>query len=179
MATQLSSLLENVSTSDPATASPPRRHLCFENGCLAPSGPRALVLVLHALQHGRVLQHVWQDQEADLASTDVDLLELSHAAVPVGYGYVGHLTVHVVLSLNQLATVHLSGVGLAGDDVSLCLVQDLDGDADGHLSTLVLKDSLRSSLDNNATDSAKTAPPTGGQTEENLRNSIFIHDLTC
>lgn len=180
--------------------------MCFENGCLASSCPRALVLVLHTLQHGRVLQHVWQDQEANLASTDVDLLELSHAAVPVGYGNVGHLkvqkclrwvdpqdagssphrnppgtnlTVHVVFSLNQLATVHLSRVGLTGDDVSFCLMQDLDGDADGHLSTLVLKNSLRSSSDNNATDSAKTASPTGGQTEENLRNSIVIHDLTC
>lgn len=50
-----------------------------------------------------------------------------------------HLTVHVVFSFNQLPTVHLASVGLTGDDVSLCFVQDLDGYADGHVSTLLLK----------------------------------------
>lgn len=65
--------------------------LSFEDGCFPSSGPGALVLVLHALQHGRVLQHVRQDQEADLASTDVDLLQLGHAAVAVGDRDVGHL----------------------------------------------------------------------------------------
>lgn len=67
--------------------------LSFENSCFASSCPRSLVLILHTFQHGRVLQHVWQDQEADLAPADVDLLELRHAAITVGDGYVGHLKV--------------------------------------------------------------------------------------
>lgn len=65
--------------------------LCFEDSCLAPPCSGALVLVLHALQHGGVLQHVREDQEADLAATDVDLLQLSHTAVAVCHCYVGHL----------------------------------------------------------------------------------------
>lgn len=50
-----------------------------------------------------------------------------------------NLAVHVVLGLNQLSTIHLSSVGLAGDDVSLSLMQDLDGYPDGHVSALLLK----------------------------------------
>lgn len=65
--------------------------LCFENSSFASSCPRSLVLILHTLQHRRVLQHVWQDQEADLAPTDVDLLQLCHAAIAVGYSNVRHL----------------------------------------------------------------------------------------
>lgn len=54
-----------------------------------------------------------------------------------------NLTVHVVLSFNQLSTVHLASVGLTGDDVSLCFVQDLDGYTDGHVSIVLLKNGFR------------------------------------
>lgn len=53
------------------------------------------------------------------------------------------LAVHVVFSFDQLPTVHLAGVGLTGDDVSLCFVQDLDGYADGHASTVLRKNRFR------------------------------------
>lgn len=51
-----------------------------------------------------------------------------------------NLAVHVVLSLDQLASVHLSRVGLAGHDVSLCLMQDFDWYSDGHISTIFLEE---------------------------------------
>ena len=54
----------------------------------------------------------WEDQESDLGAPDVDVLELSHPAVPVGDRDGRHLGVHVVLSLNQLATVDLTNVWL-------------------------------------------------------------------
>lgn len=50
-----------------------------------------------------------------------------------------NLAVHVVLSLNQLSSVHLSSVGLTGHNVSLCFMQDLDWYSNGHLSTVCLK----------------------------------------
>lgn len=50
-----------------------------------------------------------------------------------------NLAVHVVLGLNQLASVHLPCVGLTGHDVSLCFMQDLDWHTNGHLSTVFLK----------------------------------------
>lgn len=53
-----------------------------------------------------------------------------------------NLAVHVVFSFNQLSTVHLASVGLTGDDVALCFVQDLDGYTDGHVSMVLLKDSF-------------------------------------
>lgn len=65
--------------------------LGLQDGRLSPTGARALVFVLHALQHGRVFQHVGQNQEADLAAPDVHLLQLSHAAVSVCDRDVGHL----------------------------------------------------------------------------------------
>lgn len=52
------------------------------------------------------------------------------------------LAVHVVLSLDELASVHLSSVGLTGHDVTLSLMQDLDGYSDGHFSTVSLKHNM-------------------------------------
>lgn len=65
--------------------------LGFKDGCLPSTGTRSLVFVLHAFEHGRIFQHVWQDQEADLAATDVNLLQLRHPAIPVRHSDVGHL----------------------------------------------------------------------------------------
>ena len=72
----------------PAPAAPT---LGLQDGRLSPASARALVFVLHALQHGRVFQHVGQNQEADLAAPDVHLLQLGHAAVSVRDRDVGHL----------------------------------------------------------------------------------------
>ena len=38
---------------------------------------------------------------------NVDVLEQSYTTIPVGDGNVGHLAVHVVLRLNELALVYL------------------------------------------------------------------------
>ena len=72
-------------------------------------------------EHGRILQHVGYYEEPDFGAADVNVLQLGHTTVPVGYGDVLDLAVHVVFGFNQLATVHLPSDGLAGDDVTLGL----------------------------------------------------------
>lgn len=52
------------------------------------------------------------------------------------------LAVHVVLCFNQLASVNLSSVGLTGHNVSFCLMQDLDWNADGHFSRMFLENKI-------------------------------------
>lgn len=49
-------------------------------------------------EHGRVAEHVGDDEESDVAATDVDLVEMRDAAVAGGDGDVLELDVHVVLS---------------------------------------------------------------------------------
>ena len=61
---------------------------------------------------------------------DVDVLQLGDSAVPVGDGDTLHLTVHVVLGLDQLATVDLPSGGLHSHDVTLGLVEDFNRDSD-------------------------------------------------
>lgn len=51
-----------------------------------------------------------------------------------------NLAVHVVLCLDQLAPVDLSGVGLAGHNVALCLMQHFDWYSDRHVSTVFLRE---------------------------------------
>lgn len=65
--------------------------LSFKNGGFAPASSCPLVLILHTLQHGSVLQHVRQDEEADLTAADVDLLQLRHPAITIRHCDVGHL----------------------------------------------------------------------------------------
>lgn len=47
-------------------------------------------------EHGCVAQHVRDDEEADVGSADVDLVEMGDAAVAGGDGDVFELDVHVV-----------------------------------------------------------------------------------
>ena len=81
-----------------------------EDAALAPGGPGASpspAPAAHVLQHRGVLQHVREDEEADLGAPDVDVLQLGHPPVPVGHGDARHLAVHVVLGLDQLASINL------------------------------------------------------------------------
>lgn len=50
-----------------------------------------------AAEHGRVSKHVGDNEEADVRSSDVDLVEMGDAAVAGGDGDVLELDVHVVL----------------------------------------------------------------------------------
>lgn len=102
-----------------------------KDGRLSSSGPSSSPYDL--LEHRRVLQHVGQDEKADLAAPDVDVLQLGRPAVTVRHVDGRELTVHVVLRLDQLPAVHFARVRLARNDVPLRLVQDLDGDSYGHL----------------------------------------------
>ena len=69
-------------------------------------------------------------------------LQLNDTAITVSHGDARHLVVHVVLGLNQLASVHLKNImkyfnltnnlhlssgSLNSDNVALSLVDDLDG----------------------------------------------------
>lgn len=60
-----------------------------------------------AAEHGRVSKHVGDDEEADVGSSDVDLVEMGDAAVAGGDGDVLELDVHVVLGCS-LAIVSFS-----------------------------------------------------------------------
>merc|ERR1719507_1473243 len=76
-------------------------------------------------------------EEADLGAPDVNVLQLGHPPVPVGHGHARHLAVHVVLGLDQLASINLSSCSLHSDDVALGLVQRLDWDSDNRHFKLV------------------------------------------
>lgn len=59
-----------------------------------------------AAEHGRVAEHVGDDEEAHVGTSDVDLVEVGDAAVAGGDGDVLELDVHVVLGcLRILARV--------------------------------------------------------------------------
>lgn len=82
-----------VSSPSPAaevSPAPAPGGLRAQDGALAPARRarvlRALLLA-HVLEHGRVLEHVGQDQEADLGAADVDVLHLGDATVAVGGGH--------------------------------------------------------------------------------------------
>lgn len=46
-----------------------------------------------------------------------------------------YLAVHVILSLNEFPAIHFPCVGLAGDNVAFCFVQDFNWHPDGHGSS--------------------------------------------
>jgi hypothetical protein len=83
-----------------------------------------------AAEHGRVAEHVWNDEEAHVRTPDVDLVEMGDAAVSGGDGDVLELDVHVVLSVKEFAAVGLTRGDFEGNNVALCLVQELDGNTD-------------------------------------------------
>ena len=81
-----------------------------EDAALASGGPGASsspAPAAHVLQHRGVLEHVGEDEEADLGAPDVNVLQLGHSPVPVGHGDARHLAVHVVLGLDKLASINL------------------------------------------------------------------------
>ena len=113
--------------------------LSAEDGGLSPPGTTRLsALAEHSFKHGGILQHVRKDEESDLAASDEDIFQLSHSAISVCDCDVCHLAVHVVFSFHQLAPVHFASCCLAGDNVALRLVQNLDRDTDRHLCSIRL-----------------------------------------
>lgn len=49
-----------------------------------------------AAEHGRIAEHVWDDEEAHVGAADVDLVEVGDAAVAGRHGDVLELDVHIV-----------------------------------------------------------------------------------
>ena len=90
------------STSGPSLGS---EDAALASGC--PGAAPSPAPAAHVLQHRGVLEHVGEDQEADLGAPDVNVLQLGHPPVPVGHGHARHLAVHVVLGLDQLASINL------------------------------------------------------------------------
>lgn len=108
-----------------------------------------------AAEHGRVAEHVGDDEEAHVGAPDVDLVEVGDAAVAGGDGDVLELDVHVVLgcagnvswklsrmmggwlgrTVEELATVGLARGDFKGNDVALY--------RDGLASHWILKKRLR------------------------------------
>src|SRR5690242_10152845 len=60
------------------------------------------------LKHGSIAQHVWYNEEAHMASSDVDLVEMRHSTVSRSLCDVFQLYVHVVFSFEQLSSVDLA-----------------------------------------------------------------------
>jgi len=73
----------------------------------APAATSTTALV-HIFEHGRVFQHVGQDEEANLRAPDVHVLQLRHAAVAMCHCDFGHVAIHVVFGFDQLASIHLT-----------------------------------------------------------------------
>jgi hypothetical protein len=59
------------------------------------------------LEHGGILQHVGQYEEADLGASDERVIQSLALAIPHRHLHVAQLAVHVVLRLHQLAPVQL------------------------------------------------------------------------
>ena len=100
------------------------------DGCATSGETDTATADVAATEHGRVSEHVGDDEEAYVGAADVDLVEMGDAAVAGGDGDVLELDVHVVLGLEEFAAVCLARSDFEGDDVALCLVEELDWDAD-------------------------------------------------
>merc|ERR1719331_816968 len=83
------------------------------------------------LEHGRMPQHVGQDEVTDLGATKIHLLQVRDLAVPTSHGNALKHRIHVVLAVHQVAAVHLSSLQLAGHGVANALVEQLHRNAGG------------------------------------------------
>ena len=84
------------------------------------------------LEHRRILEHVGQDHEADVAPTDVDGFQRRHLAIARCVRDFLHVAVHVVFCRNQLATIQLTALHLYRHNVSFGLMKDLHGNSNAH-----------------------------------------------
>lgn len=100
------------------------------SGLSSAGGARALAA--RPFEHGRVFQHIRQYQKSYLRTADIHVLQLRHSAVAVRHCDILHLTIHIVLRLDQLPAIHFAGVRFAGYDMALGLVKHFDGNSYGH-----------------------------------------------
>lgn len=93
-------------------------------------------------EHRGVAEHVWDDEEADVRTADVNLVKMRNAAVAGGDSDILKLDVHVVLGFKKLSTVDMAGGKLESDDVARGLVEQLDRNTDGarHVEREKLRD---------------------------------------
>lgn len=99
--------------------------------CLAPAKnalprkPHALILLpvvlllVDCMVGCSLPQHIWHNEESNMGSSDVDLVQVGHTPVASGDGDVLELHVHVVLSLEEFAAVDLAGGDFESNDVAL------------------------------------------------------------
>ena len=83
-ATATPAIAKSATTSAAAITSPtPTAHagLVAQDGGLAAVRTAAAAAGGHILEHGRVLKHVGQNEEADLAAAHIDVLQLGHPPV--------------------------------------------------------------------------------------------------
>ena len=64
-------------------------------------------------------QHIRHNEESNMGSSDVDLVQMGDASVAGSDGNVLELDIHIVLSLEKFAAVDLAGGDLEGDDMTL------------------------------------------------------------
>ena len=94
-------------------------------GSASPCKPHVLVLLpvvlllVDCMVGCSLPQHIWHNEESNVGSSDVDLVQVGDTSVASGDGDVLELHVHVVLSLEELAAVDLAGGDFESNDVAL------------------------------------------------------------
>ena len=116
------STLASSTAAAATTAARPRS----ADGCLASGQTHAATPHVSAPEHGRIPEHVGDDKEADVGSSDVHLVEVADSAVARGDCDVFELDVHVVFGCeavsNEATNISSRNVGRERGTVANLLV---------------------------------------------------------
>ena len=96
-------------------------------------------LGLDSLEHWGILEHWGHDDESDLGSSQVDLLNGQGSTIFGKHGDVIEPYVHGVLSISQISSEHFACFHLYCNDMMLGLVQQLDWCSDHFYPNEMLK----------------------------------------
>ena len=89
--------LDGLSSSSPSTARP-----CAADRRTTSGKTNTPSTDVSAAEHGRVAEHVGDDEEAYVRAANVNLIEMRDATVAGGDGNVLELDVHVILSCRKI-----------------------------------------------------------------------------
>lgn len=88
--------------------------------------------VLDPFEHGSLFEEVGHDNEPNRGTTDVDHFMLHDPTIPSSGGNTMQRTVHVVLCIRQMTSVHCAILEFHHDGMAYCFMQQLDRNADTH-----------------------------------------------
>jgi hypothetical protein len=125
-----STLPITTTTSSITSTSTGASHLGLHSNDL--SSTKTTTTRIDLLEHWCVLEHIGKNHPTHFAASDEGVLQCRSLAITSGVRDVGQLAVHVVLSLDQLSTIHLASLELDRDNVLFSLMKKLDRNADTH-----------------------------------------------